>query len=212
MENGHSGLGMTKTAHRLREYRPPTLGLEPGGGIELGTVRVYELAGYNIVAGSLVNAAHGGDGEEERRSRSSGEGFSVGAAAATVAGRNPLTTEVDQSIGTVRVPAMGSQVLVLQRSGDLVVVSTSPPGPLFKITRVGLATAASRRVSLPVTAAWPPQRLWIQLGIHAETVEYNKRCRAIIATTDDISITNEEHQLAFIIISESSQRINRAAD
>ncbi|KAF8507822.1 hypothetical protein JB92DRAFT_2832626 [Gautieria morchelliformis] len=59
----------------------------------------------------------------------------------------------DQSIGTVRVPAMGSPALALQRSGDRVVVSTSPPGPLFKITRavLALATAASLRVRLPVS-------------------------------------------------------------
>ncbi|KAF8508655.1 hypothetical protein JB92DRAFT_2832288 [Gautieria morchelliformis] len=65
---------------KLQEYRPMTFGLEPGGGIELGTIR-YELTACNIVAGSLVNAAHGGDGEEERHSCSSGAAFTMGAAA-----------------------------------------------------------------------------------------------------------------------------------
>ncbi|KAF8508178.1 hypothetical protein JB92DRAFT_2832496 [Gautieria morchelliformis] len=77
---------------RLREYRPPTLSLEPGGCIELGTVQVYKLAACNIVACTLVNAAY--HDEEERRSHSSGEGFTVGAAAATVARRTRLTSEL----------------------------------------------------------------------------------------------------------------------
>ncbi|KAF8507356.1 hypothetical protein JB92DRAFT_2832825 [Gautieria morchelliformis] len=89
--------------HRLREYRPPTLGLESAGGIELGTVRVYELAACNIITGSLVNAAHSGDGEEERRAHSSGEGFTVGAAAATVARRNRLTSELVIMIEVIEV-------------------------------------------------------------------------------------------------------------
>ncbi|KAF8493143.1 hypothetical protein JB92DRAFT_2835239 [Gautieria morchelliformis] len=59
--------------HRLQEYRPPTLSLESAGGIELGTVRVYKLAACNIVACSLVNAAQGGDGEEEGCTHSSRE-------------------------------------------------------------------------------------------------------------------------------------------
>ncbi|KAF8493144.1 hypothetical protein JB92DRAFT_1208344 [Gautieria morchelliformis] len=103
MQNGRNGLGMIKVTHRLREYRPPTLGLEPGGCIELGTVRVYELAACNIVACTLVNAAY--HDEEERRSPSSGEGFTMGAAAATVARRNPLTSEVKMTrmVSTSRV-------------------------------------------------------------------------------------------------------------
>ncbi|KAF8494517.1 hypothetical protein JB92DRAFT_2834945 [Gautieria morchelliformis] len=75
------------TALQLREYRPWSLSLQRGGGIELGTVTVYELATCSIVMCSLVNAADG-DGEEERRSPTSGEGFALGSGAARVAGRN----------------------------------------------------------------------------------------------------------------------------
>ncbi|KAF8508319.1 hypothetical protein JB92DRAFT_2832413 [Gautieria morchelliformis] len=86
MENGCSGLGMTKTSHN------PGLQLEPGGCIELGTVLVDELTDCTIILRSLVNAAHG-DGEEDRRSPSSGEGIAIGAAAARVARRNTRSRE-----------------------------------------------------------------------------------------------------------------------
>ena len=56
------------------------------------------------------------------------------------------------------------------------------------------------------------QRLRVELRINAQDVENDTRSRAIVATTDDVAIADDEDELALVIVVQSRQRVDRTTE
>ena len=56
------------------------------------------------------------------------------------------------------------------------------------------------------------QRLRVELRINAQDVENDTRSRAIVATTDDVAIADDEDELALVVVLEASERVDRAPE
>lgn len=80
----------------------------------------------------------------------------------------------------------------------------------FKLVQARIDFPVIQRLGT-LTNRFEQQRLRVELRVNAENVQNNSGRRTIVTTTDDIAIANDENQLAFVIIIESSKRINRAA-
>ena len=56
------------------------------------------------------------------------------------------------------------------------------------------------------------QRLRVELRINAQDVENDTRSRAIVATTDDVAIADDEDELALVVVLKASERVDRAPE
>lgn len=66
-------------------------------------------------------------------------------------------------------------------------------------------------VQLPgtLTDRLEQKRLGIQFGVDTENVKDDPGSCAIVASTDDVSVANEEHELSLVIIIESGEGVDR---
>lgn len=55
------------------------------------------------------------------------------------------------------------------------------------------------------------QRLWIQLRVDSEDIEDDSRSRSIVSTSDDVSVAENEHELPFVVVLESRERVERSS-
>jgi hypothetical protein len=49
----------------------------------------------------------------------------------------------------------------------------------------------------------------INLWINTENIQHNPRGGTVVPTTNDITVADDEHEFAFVIVVESGQRIDR---
>jgi hypothetical protein len=56
------------------------------------------------------------------------------------------------------------------------------------------------------------ERLGIDFGIHAEDIEGNSRCCTIVTTSNDVAVTDNEDELAFVVVVEGGKRVDRSAE
>ena len=56
------------------------------------------------------------------------------------------------------------------------------------------------------------QRLWVKLRVDAQDVEDDARSCAIVATTNDVAIADDEDELALVVVLKACKRIDRASE
>ena len=56
------------------------------------------------------------------------------------------------------------------------------------------------------------QRLWVKLRVDAQDVEDDARSCAIVATTNDVAIADDEDELALVVVLKASERVDRAPE
>ena len=55
------------------------------------------------------------------------------------------------------------------------------------------------------------QWLRIKFWVYTKNIQNDLRSRAIISTANDIAITNDEHELPFVVVVEGSEGVDRVA-
>lgn len=56
------------------------------------------------------------------------------------------------------------------------------------------------------------KRLRVQRGIYTQNIQHDPRCGTVIPTSNDIAIANDKDELPFIVVIQSSERVDRAAE
>jgi hypothetical protein len=76
-------------------------------------------------------------------------------------------------------------------------------------TRIDLAIIQRLR---SFTHTLEQQGLHVEVGIHTENIENNPRRRPVVSATDDVTIADDENELALVVVVESSERVDSTSE